>query len=218
MTLKTLTIKENILGANRENAEETRKLLDARKVRMINVMSASGSGKTSLIVRTIERLRGTYRVAVIQGNIGSAMDTARFTALGIPAAEVNTTGGCHLDARMIQKALDTLDLHSIDLILIENIGNLVCTADFDLGAHWNAVILSVPEGDDKPYKYPVLFVEADVVLVNKIDVLPWFDFKLDTFPETIGSLNPAARVFPVSAKTGEGMECWFSWIEERLKD
>jgi hydrogenase nickel incorporation protein HypB len=117
---------------------------------------------------------------------------------------------------MVKKALDTLDLDRIDLIFIENVGNLVCTADFDLGAHTNAVILSIPEGDDKPYKYPVMFVEADVILVNKIDVLPYFDFKLDAFPEIISGLNPSARVFPVSVKTGEGLDRWFSWVKETL--
>ncbi|MBP1611135.1 MAG: hydrogenase accessory protein HypB, partial [Acidobacteria bacterium] len=125
--------------------------------------------------------------------------------------------GCHLDARMIGKALNTLDLDSIDLIFLENIGNLVCTADFDLGAHKDVVVLSVPEGDDKPRKYPAAFLEADVVLVNKIDVLPYFDFNLDAFPEIISGLNSSARLFPVSAKTGEGMDPWFAWIEETLR-
>jgi hydrogenase nickel incorporation protein HypB len=132
------------------------------------------------------------------------------------AIQLNTSGGCHLDAQMIRKALDTLDLDRTDLIFIENIGNLVCTADFDLGAHKNAVILSIPEGDDKPYKYPVMFVEADVVLVNKVDVRAHFDFNLDTFPGIISGMNPSARIYPISAKTGEGMDRWFSWIDETL--
>ena len=134
----------------------------------------------------------------------------------IPTIQINTAGGCHLDAQMIKKALDAMDLGHIDLIFIENVGNLVCTADFDLGAQKNVVILSIPEGDDKPRKYPVMFVEADVVLVNKIDVLPYFDFRLDAFPEIISGLNPSARVFPVSAKTGEGMDGWFEWIDETM--
>jgi len=153
---------------------------------------------------------------VIEGDVASSIDADKIAQQNIPAIQINTAGGCHLDAQMISKALDTLDLDRIDLIFLENVGNLVCTADFDLGAHKNAVILSIPEGDDKPRKYPVAFVEADVILVNKIDVLPYFDFKLDTFPGIINGLNPSARVFPVSAKTGEGMDGWFSWIEEIL--
>jgi hydrogenase nickel incorporation protein HypB len=213
---KTLTIKENILGPNREKAEINRKLLDSHDILMINVMSASGSGKTSLIMRTINRLRDKYQIAVIEGAIGSSIDADRITRQNVPAIQINTGGGCHLDAQMIKNALDTLDLDRIDLIFIENVGNLVCTADFDLGAHRNVVILSVPEGDDKPRKYPVMFIDADVVLLNKIDVLPYFDFRLDIFPEMISGLNPSARVFPVSAKTGEGLDRWFSWIEEAL--
>ena len=212
----TLTIKQNILGANSEKAEVNRKLLDGHHALMINIMSASGSGKTSLILQTINRLRNKYRIAVIKGDIASSIDADKITRQNVPAIQINTGGGCHLDALMIKKALDTLDLDRIDLIFIENVGNLVCTADFDLGAHKNVVILSIPEGDDKPYKYPVMFVEADVVLVNKIDVQQYFDFKLDAFPGIISGLNPSAKVFPVSAKTGEGLDRWFSWIEETL--
>jgi hydrogenase nickel incorporation protein HypB len=214
MSAKTLTIKENILGANKQKAETNRELLDGHHIVMINIMSSSGSGKTSLIIQTINRLRDKYRIAVIEGAVASCIDADKITRQGIPAIQVNTAGGCHLDAQMMKNALDTLDLGRIDLIFIENVGNLVCTADFDLGAHKNVVVLSIPEGDDKPYKYPVMFVEADVVLVNKIDVLRHFDFKLDAFPGIISGMNPSAKVFPVSAKTGEGLDRWFSWIEE----
>ncbi len=216
MAARKLTIKENILGANTEKADMIRKLLDSRRVRLINIMSGPGSGKTSLILRSIDRLRNRYRIAVIEGSIASSIDADRIVQQNIPVIEVNAGGGCHLDAPMIQKALDAFDLEQIDLIFIENVGNLVCTADFDLGAHKNVVILSVPEGDDKPHKFPIMFVEADAVLVNKIDVLPHFDFNLDAFPEIISALNPSARVFAVSAKTGDGMNGWFSWIEETL--
>jgi hydrogenase nickel incorporation protein HypB len=216
MAARKLTIKENILGANVEKADINRKLLDSHGILMINITSGPGSGKTSLIMQTIDRLRNRYRIAVIEGSIASSIDADKITQLNIPVIQVNPGGGCHLDAQMIQKALSTLDLEKIDLIFIENVGNLVCTADFDLGAHKNVVILSIPEGDDKPYKYPILFVEADVVLVNKIDVLPHFDFKLDTFPGIISALNPSAGVFAISAKTGDGMDVWFSWIEETL--
>jgi hydrogenase nickel incorporation protein HypB len=217
MSARTITIKENILGANTEKAGLNRKLLDTHHVLMINFMSAPGSGKTSLILQTIDRLRDKYRIAVIEGNTTSSIDADRISQQNIPTMQIDTAGGCHLDAQMIRKVLDSLDLDRTDLILLENIGNLVCTADFDLGAHKNVVILSIPEGDDKPHKYPMVFIEADVVLINKIDVLSYFDFKLDTFPEIISGLNPSARVIPVSAKTGEGMDGWFSWIEEALK-
>ncbi len=213
MSVKTLSVKQDILGANREKAEANRKLLDSHHVLMINIMSASGSGKTTLILRTIERLRGKYRIAVIKGDIASSIDTDKITRQNVPAIQINTAGGCHLDARMIRNALDTMDLDRLDLIFIENVGNLVCTADFDLGAHKDVVILSVPEGDDKPHKYPVMFSEADVVLINKIDVLPHFDFSLDALPGIISGLNPSARIFPISAKTGEGLDNWFSWVE-----
>jgi len=216
MSARTVTIKENILGANEKKADSNRKLLDSHHVLMINMMSASGSGKTSLILRTIDRLGGKYRIAVIQGGVAPSIDGDKITRQSVPAIPINTGGGCHLDAQMIRQALEALDLDRTDLILIENVGNLVCTADFDLGAHKNAVILSIPEGDDKPRKYPMMFVEADVVLVNKADVLPYFDFNLEAFPEIIRGLNPSAGVFAVSAKTGDGLDCWFSWLEEAL--
>jgi hydrogenase nickel incorporation protein HypB len=217
MGVRTITIKENILEANAKGAEINRKFLDERHVRMVNFMSAPGSGKTGLILRTIDRLREKYRIAVIEGSVASSMDADIVAQRNIPAISINPSGGCHLDARMIRKALEELDLNQIDWIFLENVGNLICTADFDLGAHKNVVIISVPEGDDKPRKYPVAFMEADAVLVNKIDVLPYFDFNLDAFPGIINSLNPAARILGISAKTGEGMDGWFSWIEEALQ-
>jgi hydrogenase nickel incorporation protein HypB len=213
MAARTLTIKENILGANAEKADGNRRLLDSHNVRMINFMSGPGSGKTSVIMRSIERLRDRYRIAVIEGAIASSIDADRIAEQNIPAIQINPEGGCHLDALMVRKALGSLDLDHIDLIFLENVGNLVCTADFDLGAHKDVVILSVPEGDDKPHKFPVVFMESDIVLVNKIDVLAYFDFNLDAFPEIISGLNPSARIFAISAKTGEGMESWFAWID-----
>jgi hydrogenase nickel incorporation protein HypB len=216
MNSRTLTIKANILGANTEKAEENRRLLDRHHARMINVMSSPGSGKTSLIMKAIDNLRSRHRIAVIEGDVASTIDADRISQQNIPAIQINTGGGCHLDAQMVRNALASLDLERIDLIFLENVGNLVCTADFDLGAHKNAVVLSIPEGDDKPHKYPIVFVEADIVLVNKIDVLPFFDFDLGAFPDIISGLNPAARILPVSAKTGEGMDRWYSWIEETL--
>ena len=157
MSAQTLTIKENILRANAEKAETNRKLLDSHDILMINIMSSPGSGKTSLIIQTIIRLRNKYRIAVIEGDIASSIDADKVSRQHVPTVQINTAGGCHLDAQMIQKGLDSLDLDRIDLIFIENVGNLVCTADFDLGAHKNVVILSIPEGDDKPYKYPGMY-------------------------------------------------------------
>jgi hydrogenase nickel incorporation protein HypB len=216
MSARTITVKENVLGANKERAEINRRLLSDRHILMINIMSAPGSGKTCLIAQTIDQFKNKYRIAVIEGDIASSIDAEKIRQQNIPAIQINAGGGCHLDALMVKRALDAMDLEQVDLILLENIGNLVCTADFDLGAHKNAVILSVPEGDDKPRKYPVAFFEADVVLISKIDVSPYFDFNLDAFPEMIHGLNPNAGVFPVSVKTGEGMDRWYSWIEDML--
>lgn len=217
MKVKTISVKKDILSANSKTAEQIRSMLDRHHVRMINIMSSPGSGKTSLIMRTINSFKDTYNIAVIEGDITSSIDAERISELNVPAIQINTGGGCHLDANMIEKALIDFKLDNLDIVFIENVGNLVCTADFDLGAHKNVVILSIPEGDDKPYKYPVIFIEADVVLVNKIDVLPYFDFDLGTFPEVISGLNPSALVLPVSAKSGEGLDGWFLWIEEMLK-
>jgi len=216
LDVKTISVKKDILGANRKTADLNRSRLGKHNCRMINIMSSPGSGKTSLITKTIERFKDVYRIAVIEGDIASSIDADKISKLNVRALQINTGGGCHLDANMIDKTLTDLDIEQLDLVFIENVGNLVCTADFDLGAHKNVVILSIPEGDDKPYKYPVIFMEADIVLVNKIDVLPYFDFDMSAFPEIIKGLNPSAAVMPVSAKTGEGLDNWFSWVEETL--
>lgn len=216
MDAKQISVKKNILGANSKLAEDVRSRLDGHDVRMVNIMSSPGSGKTSLITRTINRFKDIYRIAVIEGDIASSIDAEKISKLNVRAIQINTGGGCHLDANMIDKALSDLELDRLDLVFVENVGNLVCTADFDLGAHKNAVILSIPEGDDKPYKYPVIFMEADIVLINKIDVLPYFDFDLDSFPQIMRGMNPSATVLPISAKSGEGLDDWFSWIEREL--
>jgi hydrogenase nickel incorporation protein HypB len=217
LEVRKISVKKDILSANRRTADRVRTLLDRHRVRMINIMSSPGSGKTSLITRTINRFRDSYGIAVIEGDIASSIDAEKISKLDVRAIQINTGGGCHLDANMIEKALADLELDRLDLVFIENVGNLVCTADFDLGAHKNVVILSVPEGDDKPYKYPTIFMEADVVLINKIDVLPYFDFDLNSFPEVIDGLNPATAVLPISAKSGEGLDGWFLWIEKVLR-
>lgn len=216
MSVKVLTIKEDILGANDEIARANLELLNTRHVFMINVMSSPGAGKTSLIMRTIDRFKEYWRIAVIEGDIASTIDADKVSRLGIPAIQINTVGACHLDANMIKKALDNLALDQLDLIIVENVGNLICTAEFALGAHKKVMILSVPEGDDKPHKYPLMFAESDVVLVNKIDVLPYFDFKMDAFSTAVKGLHPSALLLPVSAKTGEGLDQWFLWLQGEL--
>jgi len=217
MSVKILTIKEDILGANEEKAKTNQELLDKHHILMINIMSSPGAGKTSLIIQTIKRFKGKTRIAVIEGDIASTIDADKVSKQAIPVIQINTVGACHLDANMIKKALDNLALEQTDLVLIENVGNLICTAEFALGAHKKIMLLSVPEGDDKPYKYPLMFTEAEVVLVNKIDVLPYFDFNVSAFSKAVSGLNPTARIFPVSAKTGEGLEPWFSWLEDAIK-
>ena len=217
MSVKILTIKEDILGANAENARGNRELVDKHQILMINITSSPGAGKTSLIMQTISRLKEKARMAVIEGDIASSIDADKVSREGVPAIQINTAGACHLDANMIKKALDNLDLDRIDLIVIENVGNLICPAEFALGAHKQVLILSVPEGDDKPHKYPLMFTQADVILINKTDVLPHFDFDMSAFSKAVGGLNPAAAVYPISAKTGEGLEKWFSWLWDALK-
>ena len=216
MSVRILTIKEDILGANDEKARMNRELVDQHHILMINITSSPGAGKTSLIMQTIGRLKEKARMAVIEGDIASSIDAEKVSKEGIPAIQINTAGACHLDANMIRKALDNLDLGRIDLVFIENVGNLICPAEFALGAHKHVLLLSVPEGDDKPRKYPLMFTQADVILINKVDVLPYFDFNMGAFSEVVGGLNPVAKVFPVSAKTGEGLEQWFSWLEGEL--
>jgi hydrogenase nickel incorporation protein HypB len=218
MGVKVLTVKEDVLGANTENAKANLERVDSHGILMLNVMSSPGAGKTSLIMQTIQRFKGKTRIAVIEGDIASTIDADKVSAQGVPAVQINTGGACHLDAGMISKALDNLDLDRTDLILIENVGNLICTAEFALGDHKKVMLLSVPEGDDKPYKYPLMFSEADVVLVNKMDVLPYFDFNLSAFSKAVSGLNPTSRIIPISAKNGEGMGAWFSWVEAALDD
>ena len=217
MGVKILTIKEDILGANAENAKGNQELVDKHHILMINITSSPGAGKTSLIMQTIGRLKEKARMAVIEGDIASSIDADKVSKEGIPAIQINTAGACHLDANMIKKALDNLDLDHTDLIVIENVGNLICPAEFALGAHKQVLILSVPEGDDKPHKYPLMFTQADVILINKTDVLPHFDFNMSAFSKAVNGLNPAAAVYPISAKTGEGLEQWFSWLEGALE-
>ncbi|MGA2368024.1 MAG: hydrogenase nickel incorporation protein HypB [Dehalococcoidia bacterium] len=222
MTVKVLTIRADVLGANKEKAKRNKDRLDKHRVLAINVMSSPGAGKTSLIMQTINRLMPKTRIAVIEGDIASRIDADKIhQQQGVPVIQVNIPGGCHLDANMIEVALNSLTLEEIDLLLIENVGNLVCPAEFDLGEHKKVMLLSAPEGDDKPYKYPLMFTEADVLLLNKIDLLPYTDFNITAFIQSVTGLNASVKIFQVSCKNGEGLELWYSWIHaevKRLKD
>jgi hydrogenase nickel incorporation protein HypB len=212
-----IKVLKDILGANEAIARKNKDRLDSRGVLTINIMSSPGAGKTSLILQTINRLKPKTRMAVIEGDVASRIDADKVNKQGVPVIQINTGGGCHLDANMTERALDNLPLQKIDLLLIENVGNLICPAEFNLGEHKKVMLLSMPEGDDKPHKYPLMFSEADVVLVNKVDLLPYLDFNLDAFRKVVTGLNPKVKIFPVSCKTGEGLDAWFGWLEGEIK-
>jgi hydrogenase nickel incorporation protein HypB len=216
MSVKVLTVKQDILSVNDQNAKANREQADKHHVVMINIMSSPGAGKTTLITQTINKFKEKIRIAVVEGDVASTIDADKISKLGIPVVQINTAGACHLDANMIRGALDALALGEIDVIIIENVGNLICTAEFALGAHKKVMLLSVPEGDDKPYKYPLMFTEADVVLVSKTDVMPYFDFDAAAFSRAVNGLHPSGKIFPVSAKTGEGLDAWFAWFEDAI--
>ncbi|MBT8398709.1 MAG: hydrogenase nickel incorporation protein HypB [Gemmatimonadetes bacterium] len=212
-----INIKEEILAENKGRATKLRAGLDDKGIFLVNFMSSPGSGKTSLIVRTIEQLRDQFRIAVIEGDVDSAVDAERVAEEGVPAVQIKTGGSCHLTAAMVEKGLDALSLESLDLLFLENIGNLICPVGSDTGAHLNVALLSVPEGDDKPLKYPKIFKTADAFIVNKTDVLDYFDFDLESFKRRMRRLNPEAPLFEVSCKTGEGVDLWSRWLRGRVR-
>ena len=218
MNVKVITVGEKVLGANDDKARENKKRLDKYGILAINIMSSPGAGKTSLILSTIKNLRKKVRIAVIEGDVASSVDAEKVNALGIPAIQINTGGGCHLDAFMVEKALDDLPLKEIDLLFIENVGNLICPNAFALGEDRRIMISSLPEGDDKPYKYPAMFADTDTVLVNKTDLQPYLDFNMDAFQKVVTGLNPDVTIFPVSCKTGAGTAAWYAWLESAVKD
>jgi hydrogenase nickel incorporation protein HypB len=211
-----VSVVENILSANDRLAASNRERLDAAGVFAINLMASPGAGKTSLIIRTVEALRDDLSIGAVDGDIATTLDADRIAELGIPAVQVNTGGTCHLDAVMLQQALPQLPVEELELLIVENVGNLVCPASFDLGVHRNILIASVPEGDDKPYKYPVMYRGVDVVLLNKIDVLDAFDFDVDYFRRGVEALNPGLTFLPLSCKTGEGVRAWLTWLREEI--
>ncbi len=217
MTVKVITVGEDILGANEEKARANKSRLDRHGVLTINIMSSPGAGKTSLILSTIKHMKEKARMAVIEGDVASSIDADKINEMGIPVVQINTAGGCHLDANMVESALNGLPLEDTDLLFIENVGNLICPNAFALGEDKRVMISSLPEGDDKPYKYPAMFADSDVVLLNKIDLQPHLDFNVDGFKKTVTGLNPDVIIFSVSCKTGAGMEAWFAWLESAVK-
>ena len=212
-----IDLETKILSKNDTQAAANRELLDGKRVYMVNLLASPGSGKTSTIVATINALRDKYNIAVIEGDIASDVDSQTIKKLGIPAVQINTAGACHLEADMLKRALDALDLDDIDLIFIENVGNLVCPADFYLGENIKAMILSVPEGDDKPLKYPGMFQIASAIILNKVDVMPAFTFDKGLFDDHIEQLNPTAPVFPIAATKGDGVDAWAAWLAEQVE-
>jgi hydrogenase nickel incorporation protein HypB len=210
-------VVEQIMSANDQLAAANRARLDKAGVFALNMMASPGAGKTSLITRTVEALKGELRVGAVDGDIATSIDADRVAALGVPAVQINTGGACHLDASMLQTAFSQLPLQELDLLIIENVGNLVCPATFKLGEHRRALIASVPEGDDKPYKYPVMYRGVHALVLNKIDVLEAFDFDVDYFRQGVEPLNPGLAFFPLSCKTGEGLDAWLDWLRNEVK-
>lgn len=211
-------VVENILGANDRLAEENRARLDAAGILGLNLMASPGAGKTSLIEHTVRALAGRLRLAVIDGDIATSLDADRAAAAGAMAVQINTGGECHLDAVMVQGALQQLDLTGLDLLIVENVGNLVCPASFRLGTHHSVLIASVPEGDDKPYKYPGMYRNVDVLLINKIDLLPYVTFDMSRFRQGVERLNPGLRTLAVSCRTGEGLPEWLDWVQAAVAE
>jgi hydrogenase nickel incorporation protein HypB len=218
MTVKVITVGEKVLVANEVRAQENKDRLDKQHIFTINIMSSPGAGKTSLILNTIKHLKNKIRIAVIEGDVASSVDAEKVNAVGIPVIQINTAGGCHLDANMVAPALDGLPLGKTDLLFIENVGNLICTNNYTLGEDKRVMIASMPEGDDKPYKYPAMFADSDVVIVNKTDLQPYLDFNIIAFRKVVTGLNPDVIIFPVSSKTGEGMADWLAWLEAAVKE
>jgi hydrogenase nickel incorporation protein HypB len=218
MTIR-IPIVENILNANDRLAEENRARIDSAGVFSINIMASPGAGKTSLIEQTLPRLKEKLRVAVVDGDIATSIDADRAAQAGAQAAiQVNTGGDCHLDAVMLRGALDQLELTQFDLLIVENVGNLVCPANFQIGTHLNVLVASIPEGDDKPYKYPGMYRGMQVLIINKIDLLPYVPFNMDYFRTGVEVLNPGVITFPISAKTGEGLDAWIDWLMDQVKN
>jgi len=211
-----IKVLKNILSANEQLAEKNRALLDKNNVFTVNIMASPGAGKTSLILETIKRLKGKTRVGVIEGDVSSSVDAEAVGKEGVPVIQINTGGSCHLDANMVGNALSSLPLADIDLLFVENVGNLICPAGFALGEQRKVIVSSIPEGDDKPLKYPVMFHEADVVVLNKTDLLPYVKFSLDAFSQALKGINERLEIVNASCTTGQGLDDWIAWLERQM--
>lgn len=219
MTESTVPIVQNIMSANDQIAAENRAILEKAGCFAVNIMASPGAGKTTTILSTIEALADRYKIAVIEGDTAPVtIDSDKIKARGIPAVQINTGGACHLNAPIVTQGLKALDLTGIDLVIIENVGNLVCPSGVDLGTHANVVIASIPEGDDKPYKYPKIYRGIDVILINKMDLMPYLDFNMKYFLDGVEMLNPGLINFPLSAKTGEGVDAWADWLSAKIEE
>ena len=216
--LKIIEVKESVFADNDREASRLRQELKREKTFLLNLMSSPGSGKTTTLVRTIEGLKDDLRIGVMEADIDSDVDARTIADAGVRSIQLHTGGMCHLDAGMTEQGLRELGTEDLDLVVLENVGNLVCPAEFDTGAVKNAMILSVPEGHDKPLKYPLIFTVCDVLLINKVDVLPYFDFDMDKVVEYAHRRNPNLKIFPISAKTGEGMDAWCGWLRQQVRD
>lgn len=213
---RVIEVKQSVLTSNDQKADELRSKMKEKGTLLINLMSSPGSGKTTMLRRTIKALKGELDIAVMEADIDSDVDAAAISEVGAQTIQLHTGGMCHLDAAMCAQGLEGLAAGDTDVIFLENVGNLVCPAEFDTGAGVNITILSVPEGDDKPLKYPLMYQVCNLVLVNKTDVMPYFDFDLDTLCKNVAMRNPKARVIPISAQTGDGMDAWYQWLRERV--
>ena len=216
-SVRIIEIKESVFADNDREADRVRAKLKEEKTFLLNLMSSPGSGKTTTLLRTIERLKDDLRIGVMEADIDSSVDAETIARAGVKSIQLHTGGMCHLDADMTRQGLRSMGIQNVDIAILENVGNLVCPAEFDTGAVKNAMILSVPEGHDKPLKYPLMFQVCDVVLVNKIDVLPYFDFDMDKCREYVALRNPNARVIPICARTGEGIDEWADWLKEQVR-
>lgn len=212
-----ISVVRNILEANQRIADQNREIFDRNHLLVINLMSSPGAGKTSLLEVTIDRLQDRVRIGVIEGDIQSSLDALRIAAKGVQAVQVNTDGACHLDGNMIREAMNQLDLSVLDLLIVENVGNLVCPAEFNVGEHMKIMLLSVAEGDDKPSKYPLMFQESSVLIINKIDLLPYVNCSVDKIRDSVSHLHADMVIFEVSCRTGDGLDTWIAWLEEQVK-
>lgn len=215
---RIIEVKQSVFAANEKSADQLREEMKKKGTLLVNLMSSPGSGKTTTLKKTIAALKDKVSIAVMEADIDSDVDAAAISETGVKVIQLHTGGMCHLDAHMCAQGLEGLNAGDVDLIFLENVGNLVCPAEFDTGAGVNVTILSVPEGDDKPLKYPLMYQVCDVVLVNKIDVAPYFDFDLEKLKENVALRNPKAVVIPFSAKTGEGLDAWIEWLSRKVAE